>query len=188
MEFDLKSGLFNSLFECEDGKEYLLKNESLYRLYKLGCKKLNLGFQDEKDDLTELEQKYLMSEELDYFDFKNKINNLSESFKFATEKWNLDFFKRYLIENKDTVCFTFYDKIIELFGYEYIFHFKPKYLEFPKNAFSKMTNIISLNLRWLYITDISALSNLTSLQILYLDRNQIEDISALSNLTSLQVL
>ena len=127
----INSSLLNSLFECEDGKEYFLKTEKVKRLYNLACKKLGLEYDEkyESEELTKEEQDYLMSDELNYFDFTKKMDEKFE-FKYGITDWNLELFKQYLLTKKDDLKFSkalnfnsYNDDIIKKVGYEYLYLF-----------------------------------------------------------------
>ena len=47
-----------------------------------------------------------MSDELNYLDFSKKMEEKFD-IEYATENWNLEFFKRYLLSKKDDL--NFYD-------------------------------------------------------------------------------
>lgn len=190
----IKSNYFESILQCSDGVEAFFENPTLNRLYQLACFELGLPFSEnglsfsENGDtgLTDDERKYIMSEELpDYLTFKNRLDEKFD-FKYATKKWNLEYFKRYLWNKKDDKKFCkklaiLNNKIGKLCGYEFIFYshkFDEKYV----------------NLRWLYlhnrrdITDISYLANLTSLRVLNLEYTSTTNIEPLGNLINLEEL
>ena len=175
----INSSLFNSLLECEDGKEYFLKNSKMMRLYQLACIKLGLVC------LTKIEQDYLMSDELNYLDFSKMMD---KNLDYEEASTNIELFKRYLSSKKDDTEFCSgldMIKIIELVGREYIFYYEGNF----NDELLNMKNLVCLKLTS-NNGDYSSIRLLTSLKILYLWMQQIKskDYSFLSSLVQLEEL
>lgn len=208
----INSHVFNVIInDCEDGKEYFFKNEKLVKLYYLTCKYLNLPTSKdtvsedtvvskdtvlgEEDRLTEDDKKYLMSEEIKYFDYSKQLSK--ENITIEEIKENIDFFKRFLVENSKYMATyqKFFNKISKynleiLLGYEYVFYwFRNVY----DDKINKMVNLKTLRLKCRSaITDLNFLNSLPNLVNLdlkskVLDEEEI-DISLIGNLKNLRCL
>ena len=190
----INSPYFNSILECEDGEKAFETNEKLKRLYNGACVKLGLI------DFSEEDEKYIMSEEINFQNYKKNFSKLNFTEIFD----EIEFFKRLSIENRDDIQSnkSFFEKINSFFhnvciiseikyiiGYNYIFYFAGKFRHCGKTL-QKFTELRYLDLSGSYLENLKFIEPMTKLE--YLDLSNIHtcmnSFSPLRHLTELKYL